>query len=93
MLTDPSPSVIHPAPHPTRPLHLHAVDADRASVLDRLLNAIQEQLSPAEAHELFHFGLEDTRLFAGCVLSAYADGRLKLDPTCRRAAIRLLRAV
>jgi hypothetical protein len=91
MSIQPSSSVTHPSRDAMRPLHLHAVDADRTSVLDQLLTAIQEQLSAAEAGELFHLGLEDTRLFAGCVLSAYADGRLKLDSECRRAAIRLLR--
>ena len=41
--------------------------------------------------ELFHLAVEDTRLFAAGVLSAYADRRLDLEPRCRRAAILLLR--
>jgi len=64
---------------------------DQATVVAELLAAVQEQLSPEESTELFHLGLDDTQLFAAGVLSAYADGRLRLTVECRRAAIRLLR--
>ena len=64
---------------------------DHVSVLALLLTAIERQLSPDDARELFHLALEDTRLFAAGVLSAYADRRLDLEPRCRRAAIQLLR--
>ncbi len=64
---------------------------DDVSVLALLLTTIQRQLSPDESRELFHLAVEDTRLFAAGVLSAYADRRLDLEPRCRRAAILLLR--
>ena len=66
-------------------------EQDRSAALADLLAAVQEQLCTAESTELFHLGIEDTRLFAAGVLSAYADGRLRLTVECRRAAIRLLR--
>jgi hypothetical protein len=67
------------------------VEAEHATALDDLLTAVHQQLCTAESTELFHLGVEDTRLFAAGVLSAYADGRLRLTVECRRAAIRLLR--
>ena len=67
------------------------IEADHATALAELLAAVQQQLGTAESTELFYLGIEDTRLFAAGVLSAYADGRLQLTVECRRAAIRLLR--
>jgi hypothetical protein len=61
-----------------------------ARALGDLFDAVQSQLSPAEAIELSHLGLDDHRLFAAGVLAAYADRRLVLTRDTRRAAIRLL---
>lgn len=61
-----------------------------ARALGDLIEAVKHQLSPAEAMELSHLGLEDHQLFAAGVLAAYADRRLVLTKDTRRAAIRLL---
>ena len=91
MSTDQSTSLTPDSPSATRPMRLHAVPDDREAVLVELLRTIEAQLPAAESRELFHLGLDDARLFAAGVLSAYAEGRLELDVACRRAAIRLLR--
>jgi hypothetical protein len=61
-----------------------------AQALADLFDAVQLQLSEAEASELSHLGLDDHRLFAAGVLAAYADRRLRLTRESRRAAERLL---